>query len=246
VKAAAPLALALLVVAGAAAAPPPGDSPFYLVPATTKECRNVKDCVGVPGPWVAVPARGQATYLLACPERRGFAVAGTDARASRGGIRVWFDGKLGAPIGAPSTNVPSTAVLLFHAAANDGRAASFQPILGCVPLTPKSKRSTVSARANVPATPALDLRSEQVGLHLNLPLARTATTLRCPRGEQLVGAWSAFATATTDPPSPAYAAAVTIGTTLADGRVHATFRKDRLFSALAPRSWAQVGAMCQP
>jgi hypothetical protein len=137
-------------------------------------------------------------------------------------------------------------VLLFHAVANDGRAASFQPILGCVPLTQKSRRSTVSARANVAPSAPLDLRTEQIGMRLNVELARTDTTLRCPRGERLVGAWSAFASATTDAPSTAYAAAVTIRTEIVDGRVHATFRKQRLFSPLAPRSWVQVGAMCQP
>ena len=114
--------------------------PFYLVPSPTKECRNVSNCVAVSGPWVVVPAKGEATFLFGCPVRRGFVVGGTDARASSSNVQVWFDGQLGAPIGFPPSAVKDGAVLLFHAVTDNARPGSFQPILGCVSLTPSNKR----------------------------------------------------------------------------------------------------------
>lgn len=246
------LALAVVAIAVAGAANPPGDQgggnpggPFYLVPALTHECKNVKDCTGIAGPWVAVPAEGEATYLFGCPAKRAYIVGGTDARATSSNIRVWFDGKLGAPIGFTPGGTKKGAVLLFHAAANNGKAGAFQPIVGCVSLVPKSKRSTVGLPGTSPGAP-LDLRTEQVGLRLSRPLGKSTTTLACPKNEQLVGSWGSFALATTSPPDPVYAKAVTIRTTIVGGKVHAVYRKDRQFGPLAPLSWAQIGAMCQP
>jgi hypothetical protein len=53
-----------------------------------------------------------------------------------------------------------------------------------------------------------------------------------------------FGTAT--PPDPAFAKAVTIKTTLEGETVHAAFSLNRLFGILAPQTWAQIGAMCEP
>jgi hypothetical protein len=49
--------------------------------AATQECAGIPTCIDVPGPWVAVPAHGQASFLLDCPQRRGV-VGGVDALAS--------------------------------------------------------------------------------------------------------------------------------------------------------------------
>jgi hypothetical protein len=247
---AAGVALALVSFAAGASATTAG-SPFYLVPSTTKECQKVAHCRSVPGPWVAVPADGEATFLFGCPVRRGFLVGGTDARASSARVRVWFDGRLGAPIGQPRGTAVQAAVLLFHAATSNGKPGSFQPIVGCVTLTESSKRSTVSARrvAAVPGVSpgaALDLRAEKVELNLATGLTRPSTTIACPGNERLVGSWSALALVTTDPPSPAYARAVRIATRAAGNTVRATFGASRTFGYLAPQAWAQVGAMCEP
>jgi hypothetical protein len=247
------LVLAAFAIAVAGAATPPGDpggggnpgGPFYLVPSLTHECKNVKDCTGAAGPWVAVPAKGEATYLFGCPAKRAYIVGGTDARATSSNIRVWFDGKLGAPIGFTPGGTKKGAVLLFHAVANNGKAGAFQPIVGCVSLVPKSKRSTVGLPGTSPGAP-LDLRAEQVGLRLSRPLGKSTTTLACPKDERLVGSWGSFALATTNPPDPVYAKAVTVTTTIVGDKVHAVYRKDRQFGPLAPLSWAQIGAMCQP
>jgi hypothetical protein len=243
---AAGLALAALVTTAGLAG-----TPFYLLPAATQECQNVSHCKAVSGPWVAVPANGEATFLFACPERRSFVVGGTDARASSTDVRVWFDGALGAPIGEPKISAKNGAVILFHAETNNGKPGSFQPILGCVSLTDLSKRSTVSARvaANAPGTAPgapVDLRASQVELGLSAGLAIPKTTVTCAKSENLVGSWSAVAFGTATPPDPAYAKAVSITTTLKGRTVHAVFSLSRMFGVLAPEAYAQVGAICEP
>jgi hypothetical protein len=226
-------------------------NPFYLVPSATKECEKVSHCRSVAGPWVSVPATGEATFLFGCPERRGFMVGGTDARASSSEVRVWFDGRLGAPIGVPKANATQEPVVLFHAAANNGRIGSFQPLVGCVSLAQSSRRATESARVATalpgksPSAP-VDLRSEMVALNLATGLARNTTTVGCPGGERPVASWSALALNTNTPPSPRYERAITIRTKIVGKRVVATFRTARLFGYLAPQAWAQVGAMCEP
>jgi hypothetical protein len=244
------VAPAMLVLAAAALAgnglAKTASGPFYLVPSATNECHNVKNCIAVTGPWVRVPASGEATFLFGCKVRRGFVIGGTDARASSTNVRVWFDANLGAPIGIPPGTKVGGAVILFHAVANNGKQGWFQPTLGCVSLTQKSKRSTVSAVPGTHPSAALDLRAEQVTVSLAEGLTRRATTLACPKSEQVVGSWNALALSTLGPPAPSYANAVTVNTVVAGGKVHATFRLNRLFGVLAPRAFIQIGAMCEP
>jgi hypothetical protein len=223
--------------------------PFYLVPAPTKECANVANCEAESGPWVVVPARGEATYLIACPTRRTFIVGGTDARASSPGIRVWFDGQLGAAGGFPAIGNPTGAALLFHAVASDGSEGSFQPILGCVSLRSETKIATVAFVRPLAATPGvaagapLDLRATIVVI---APQGRSVTRVGCGANEQLVGSWSAVALQTLGPPARRYLSGITVKTTVAHGTVFAVFAiKPLMLKALAPRSWVQVGAMCQ-
>jgi hypothetical protein len=243
---------ALAVSAFAAGSPAKtAASPFYLLPAATKECQNVTHCKGVPGPWVYIPANGEATFLFGCPERRSFVVGGSDARASSTDVLVTYDGQLGAPIGEPKISAKNGAVLLFHATTVNGKPGSFQPILGCVSLTDLSKRSTVSARlaTSVPGTnpgAPLDLRSTEVELQLATGLRRPTIDLACSKREKLVGSWSAIAFSTASPPDPAYGKAVTIKTTRTGRTVHAAFSLSRQFGILAPQTYAQVGAMCEP
>jgi hypothetical protein len=125
-------------------------SPFYFVPSPTTECQNVAGCVAAVGPWVAVPAKGEATFLFGCPTIHGYIVDGTDARASSTDIRVWYDGQLGAPLAYPPSSATNGAILIFHAVSNVGRAGFFQPILGCVSLRQAGKSSTLSDRPGWP------------------------------------------------------------------------------------------------
>ncbi len=237
--------LAALATGGSAR---PSGGPFYLVPAPTNECHAVKNCVGVVASWVLLPAHTEASFLLGCPERHGFIIGGTDSRASSPDVHVWFDGTLGAPIGFPPSSVKLGAVLLFHARAESGRQGWFQPTIGCVSLTSKTKRSTVSAVTTAPGTPAgsaLDLHAENIFLRPERGVGVQKRILRCPRGETPVGSWGAVAIDTASPPASVYAHAATVNTLVVGNRVHARFHLNREFGPLAPRISVQIGVMCQ-
>jgi len=85
-----PLAIAFVAALAVAAAQAPTGG-------ATNECRGITACIRVPGPWVVVPPRGTAQYLLTCPQGRSV-VAGLDAQATSRAVRVSFDGRLGAPV----------------------------------------------------------------------------------------------------------------------------------------------------
>jgi hypothetical protein len=240
-------ALVAVVAAALLSAGARPDSPFYLVPTPTKECVGVANCDAEPGPWVVVSGGEKATYLLACPRRRGYLVGGTDARVSTPGIRVWFDGDLGASSGFPPLGAASGAAVLFHAVSDNQTSGTFQPILGCVALRSVSRNATVSfvyaAGPGGSPGPPLDLRATSV---LVEPGMRRLTSVGCARNERLVGSWSAYALQTADPPDPRYARAVTVSTTTSQNAVHAIFHVAHVaVSGLAPESWVQVGAMCR-
>ncbi len=123
-------------------------------PNATSQCAHLSFCYGVDGPWVIVPARGEATFLIGCPERAAeagaYLLGGTDACVQFSKhVHVSYEGKLGAPIGVQTTQ-SSTAGLLFHASTDNGKPGSFQPVLGCINLKQASKRSTLAARAAPP------------------------------------------------------------------------------------------------
>jgi hypothetical protein len=238
------LALAAAALLSSSARP---DSPFYLVPTPTKECVGVANCDAEPGPWVVVSGGAKATYLLACPRRRSYLVGGTDARVSAPGIRVWFDGDLGASGGFPPLGSATGAAVLFHAVSDSRTAGTFQPILGCVALRSESRNATVSfvyaAGPGGSPGPPLDLRATSVIVE---PAMKRGTTVGCRRNERLVGSWSAYALQTADPPDPRYARAVTVTTASSHNAVHAVFHVGHAaVSGLAPESWVQVGAMCR-
>jgi hypothetical protein len=245
-----PFTLACLLIGLAAstsgsASAVPSSQPFYLVPSTTTECQGIKNCRGTKGPWVNVPANGQATYLFGCPQRIGFIVAGTDALVSSTAIRVWFDDGTGGRIG-PLVKPGAAPVLLFHAASDISRPGWFQPIIGCVSLIPKNKRSTTSAYGGVrPGSPG-DLKAESIVPRVAADLGVQEKRLACPRNERAVSSWGAYGLFTSNPPDSSFDDAISIRTVLRGRRVVARFHLNRMFSVLAPRPWVQIGAVCEP
>jgi hypothetical protein len=222
-------------------------TPFYIVPSLTQECHNVGYCKGIAGPWVFVPARGEATYLFSCPPRPKqfgkYLVGGTDARASSKHVRVWFDGQLGAPVGVPANVKSIGAPLLFHAVTDNGKPGTFQPILGCVSLVQATKRSTVSARiatvAPVRSAPAPDLQATHLVLE---PGWDRSTITRCGKNQTLVGSWSAIAFGTSGPPDLPPVKLATISMTEVGNTVHATIRTNESVPHLFQ---IQIGAVCE-
>jgi hypothetical protein len=228
-----------------------GHSPLYVAPpkssVQTSECANLNYCYGVRGPWVVVPANGEATFLLGCPERAAtagaFLLGGADSRASSSNIRVWYDGSLGAPLGHQTT-LSSLSGLLFHATSTNGAQGTFQPVVGCISLKQASKRSTLSARqasakpTHVQPTPFY--RSANVILE---PGWDRTISKSCLRHEQLVGSWSAVSYGTLNPPQLPSARAVTVATGSAGRTVVAHVRTSASVPYLIR---IQVGAVCEP
>jgi len=231
------IALALTLPAGSAAR-----GPFTLPAEKTQECHLVAWCYGAAGPWVVIPAHGEATFLFRCPprsaERGQFLLGGADSLASSTSVRVWYDGQLGAPLGQQSLG----AGLLFHAVLDNGKAGSFEPILGCISLAQAVKRSTVSARAETPPRSAPPVNPRATNLILAPGSDRTVSTT-CHPGEQLVGKWSAVAFGTDGPPTLPAPAAIKIATHAVGRVVSAVIQTATSVPYLIQ---VQVGALCEP
>jgi len=221
-------------------------TPFYLIPSPTRECNNVPDCLAVTGPWVVVPANGEATFLLQCPSPKGFLVGGTDARSSSSAVRVWFDGQLGSPISAPSTQSGTGAALLFHAATNNDEPGSFQPILGCISLKQLTPRSLFAAPGATPSAPP-ELRSTHVVLEPGVvygPRTR-GTSVHCLGKQKPVGSWTALAFFPPGPPDLSHISGVRIRTVVTGNTVRALISSPlSLFNGGAFPE-VQIGAICE-
>ncbi len=172
-------------LAGAAALAPAGGA--------TTECRGIQACIRVVGPWVVVPARGTAVYLLTCPGGRSV-VGGLDAQVTSRDVRLGFDGRLSAPVQPGST---TTRYALFRAVSFSSHVQAFQPLLGCVPLQGGGGRSTVSAYVSPPG-PSLEYRSR---IAVIAPGSVGFAKVSCLASERIVGSWHAVAFRTKNPPA---------------------------------------------
>ena len=224
------LAIAFVAALAVAAAQAP-------VGGATNECRGIIACIRVPGPWVVVPPRGTAEYLLTCPQGRSV-VGGLDAQATSRAVRVSFDGRLGAPV---QPGVTTTRYALFRAVSTVGRAQAFQPLLGCVPTQGGGGRSTVSARVT-PAGPALELRSRIVIIG---PGEARFAKVACRPDEKLVGAWHAIAFRTKQPPDLANAGRIRVAHVVVGKKVVVTAAASDGLS-IDVHAIVQVGAECAP
>jgi hypothetical protein len=201
----------------------------------TSECHGIPQCIPVPGPWVVVPARGTASYLLTCPGGRSV-VGGTDAQVTSRAVHVGFDARLGAPV---QPGVSTTRYAFFRAWSTSSRAQMFQPRLGCIPVQGGGGRSTVSARVSPPG-PSLEYRARVVVIGPGLVKFGRA---RCLGSEQIVGSWTAVAFRTKNPP-PLGDAALVRATRVVVGKevVVTAAATDRL--SIDAHAVAQVGAEC--
>jgi hypothetical protein len=203
----------------------------------TDECHGIPSCIRVPGPWVIVPARGTAEYLLTCPAGRSV-VGGLDAQATSRDVRVSFDGRLGAPVQPGQT---TTRYAFCRAVSVSGKKQAFQPLLGCIPTQGGGGRSTVSARV-VPVGRPLEYRSRIVVVGPgDVKFGRVA----CQKTETLVGAWHAVAFRTKQPPNLANVGLVRAHRAIVGKKVVVTASST---DALSPDAHAivQVGAECAP
>ncbi len=167
------------------------------------ECKGLRVCLPVAGPWVVVPAGG-IDYELACPVQ-GYVVAGTDARVGAADVDVWFRGETGSPVGPGVTTRRS---VVFHAARVPDRAAtsSFRPFLGCIPT------SGGGGRALTAFNPSLKPSQALFSVVVNAPIRGAARTVRasCPASAQLLGSSSAIAFRQDASPTPLQRGAVQV------------------------------------
>ncbi len=184
----------------------------------------------MPGPWVAVPASGEAKFLLDCPQRRGV-VGGVDALASSRRIHVTFEGLLGGPVAPGRT---TTRYAFFRAVSGNHREGLFEPRIGCIPSSAGGPQTT--AYTITPAGPATDLAAATLPVK---PGSVRRATLGCANGGRLVESWNA--TAFTTPVPPVFADAVTVVRTVHKGQVTI---KITASEALPQAAMVQVGVRC--
>jgi hypothetical protein len=223
------LASLVLAVAAAAALAPAGSA--------TNECRGIQSCIRVPGPWVVVPARGQAQYLLSCPGGRSV-VGGLDAQVTSRDVRIEFLGRLGAPV---QPGVTTTRYALFRAVSVSPKAQAFQPLLGCVPVQGGGGRSTVSAYVSPPGQ-SLEYRAT---IAVVGPGTVRFARASCRGAEKLVGSWNALAFRTKKPPALANAARVQSTRVVVKKKVVVTAEASDGLSIDA-HAVVQAGVVCAP
>ena len=223
------LAAGVAALAGAAALAPAGGA--------TNECHGIQACIRVVGPWVVVPARGKALYLLTCPAGRSV-VAGLDAQVTSRDVRVEFEGRIGAPV---QPGVTTTRYALFRAVSISGRIQAFQPLLGCVPAQGGGGRSTVSAFVSPPGQ-SPEYRSR---ITLLTPGSVGFVSVACQGRERLVDSWHALAFRTKKPPPLSNAGRVEASTVVVGKKVVLSATASDGLSIDA-HAIVQVGAECAP
>jgi hypothetical protein len=214
--------LASLVAAGAS-------------PAATGECSGLPACIDVPGPWVFVPATGEAKFLLDCPRRQGV-VGGVDALASSRDIHVTWDAQLGGPVAPGRT---TTRFTFFRGVSGHQRPGFFQPRIGCIPSSSQS-RQTTSARAVTPVGTPLDLAAATVPVS---PGKQLKSTVACANHEHLVYSWDATAFGSAAPPPVAFASAIEVSRQVKNGQVTIKVAVSEAMPKAA-KPIVQVGVAC--
>ena len=191
-------------------------------------------CIPVAGPWVSVPAHGEADFALECPQGRGI-IGGTDAQASSLDIRASFDGIVASPVSFGRTTL-STA--FFRAVSATHRPGMLKPFIGCIP-TQSQVGNTLSSKIT-PVGPPLDLKTKLVPVN---PGFQRSVSVSCPVDESLVDSWNAVAFTTAAPPDPALASAIQVKTTIAGHRATLAISVSEALP-LASHAEVQVGVRC--
>lgn len=224
------LCAALAVVAATAA--PAG---------ATNECRGLKICVKVPGPWVVVPVelanvRAGAQFQLSCP--RGYIVGGLDAELSDRAIDLDFPGLLGSPVG-PGTTTTRSAVFRGVFTGASPRNPVFRPHLGCVPTSGGGAGPVPYRRPQSfpPGQPAVR-RVRTVPLHAGSVTAVAA----CGAGERLIYGWHSVGFYTASAPSLSLARSSRVSQSARGNRVYVRVRSSAALNGV--RAVVQVGAVC--
>jgi hypothetical protein len=227
-------------VSAAALAAAPAKAPAPAAP-HANPCSGVKNCKPTEGPWVAVPASGEADFLLECPKRSG-TIGGIDILTDSSDVRVTWQANSGSPV-RPGTSTDFFAY--FQAYSATGKPGLFQPYIGCIPEQKVKPRATVSARvAPAPAVthPGAFLDRRQTLYALKSGTTQTASQA-CGKNERLLTGWYAIAYGTSTPPPADLSSKVHVSVAVEGGKVVATASTDTTMPKSASAE-LQVGALC--
>jgi hypothetical protein len=200
----------------------------------TTECRGLKVCVPVAGPWVlASPA--QVEFQLACPKR--YIVGGLDAELSTQGIDIGFVGNLGSPVN-PGITTSKEAVFLGRLVRGREPGASFRPHIGCIPAAGGGQRSPTAYHVFKPGKPSM----RQVTNIVVAPGSTRHYLKSCARNQTLVAATHAIGFFGNTPPSVSLARSVQVTQTLGADRVRLTIRATRAIAG--SKAVVQLDLVC--
>jgi hypothetical protein len=202
---------------------------------------QVKNCMSLAGPWVAVPATGEADFLLECPKRSG-TIGGIDVLSDSPDVRVTWQANPGSPV-RPGTSTVFFAY--FQAISATGKPGLFQPYIGCIRQQNVKSRATVSARIPQITRPGPFLDRRQTTLYTIKAGKTLAAAEACGKHERLLGGWYAVVFGSAKAPDVGLAAKVHVTLALAGGKVVATVQTDAGVPASASPG-VQVGALCAP
>jgi hypothetical protein len=181
----------------------------------TNECRGLKVCVPVAGPWVLTSSAAQVQYDLACP--KNYIVAGLDAELSDRGIDIGFVGALGSPVN-PGITTKHDAVFLGRLVRGRSAAPTFRPHIGCVPASGGGQRVPTAFRAFPPGN-TVDRQVREVAASRD-----RVVTARCPARETLTSASHAIGFPGSVPPTRARAAGIHVTQRIRNGIVALVIR----------------------
>ncbi len=179
--------------------------------AATGECKGLRVCVPVAGPWVVATTQG-AEFQLDCPKR--FIVGGLDAELSSRAIEVAFAGGLGSPVN-PGITTTGSAVFTGHFVGTRG-FGSFRPHIGCVPSSQGGRRTPTAYHAFRPGKPTVRVVQELPVL----PSLTMRVAARCPTRTRLIRFTEALAFYSATPPAAVAVAAVHVRQSVQRGVVH--------------------------
>jgi hypothetical protein len=204
------------------------------------ECDGFMVCVPVAGPWVVTPVssssqRERVEWQVTCP--RGHIAGGLDAQLSVRGIDLGFIGTLGSPVNPGISTARSIVFLGTYVGRGADRAATFKPLVGCIPAAGGGSRVPTAASAFPPGRP-ITRRVKSVRVRTGT----TAVVQRCRSGERLVGGSHAFGFATRTPPSASLVSGVSGRQSVGSTSVTVRVRGDAELSGV--RAFVQVHALC--
>jgi hypothetical protein len=200
--------------------------------AATSECRGLKVCVPVAGPWVLATTAG-SEFQLDCPKR--FIIGGLDAELSSRAIELGFVGGLGSPVN-PGITTTGSAVFLGRFVGARG-VASFRPHIGCIPTSGAGQRAPTAFHAFTPGKPTVRIVKQL----LVLPGITTHVVARCASGQRLVHATHAVGFYSDGPPSAGVAQSVRVQQVVRKGSVRVSARGGM---GATTRTIVQVDLVC--